>query len=142
MHASAPRQLAMVAHDGRKAQLRQFALEHAETLRRWPIVATRSSARLLRDAHLDAEAVASGPLGGDAQLAARIAEDKLQAVIFFRDPNAAHPHEHDVQALLRLCDVYDVPLATNPASAQLLIAGLQGDAAGARGADARALRAL
>ena len=76
------------------------------------------------------------------KLAARIAEGKLQAVIFFRDPNAAHPHEHDVQALLRLCDVYDVPLATNPASAQLLITGLQGDAAGARGADARALRAL
>ncbi|MGZ7265360.1 methylglyoxal synthase, partial [Streptococcus pyogenes] len=67
----------------------------------------------------------SGPRGGDAQIAAMVAEGKLDAVIFFRDPLDKHPHEPDVQMLMRLCDVHNVPLATNPAAAKLFLAGGQ-----------------
>ncbi|MEZ4841572.1 MAG: methylglyoxal synthase, partial [Flavobacteriaceae bacterium] len=63
----------------------------------------------------------SGPLGGDAQIAARVAEGKCNMVLFFRDPLEKHPHEPDVLMLMRLCDVHNVPLATNPATADLLI---------------------
>ena len=66
----------------------------------------------------------SGPLGGDAQIAARVAEGKCHMVFFFRDPLEKHPHEPDIFMLMRLCDVYDVPLATNPATAELLIKGI------------------
>ena len=63
----------------------------------------------------------SGPIGGDAQIAARVAEGKCNMVLFFRDPHAKHPHEPDIIMLLRICDVHNVPLATNPATADLLI---------------------
>jgi len=66
----------------------------------------------------------SGPLGGDAQIAAMIATDQIAAVIFFRDPLDKHPHEPDVQMLMRLCDVHNIPLATNPATAKFLLEGM------------------
>ena len=69
----------------------------------------------------------SGPAGGDAQIAAMVAEGKLDMVIFFRDPMGKHPHEPDVQMLMRLCDVHDIPLATNVASANLILEGLFND---------------
>ena len=67
----------------------------------------------------------SGPLGGDAQIAAMLAEKKITAVFFFRDPLGKHPHEPDVQMLMRLCDVHDIPLATNPATGHYLLLGLK-----------------
>ena len=70
------------------------------------------------------ERLLSGPRGGDAQIAAMVAENKLDLVIFFRDPLDKHPHEPDVQMLMRLCDVYNVPLATNPAGGRLMLAGI------------------
>jgi methylglyoxal synthase len=73
---------------------------------------------------LRVDAVASGPQGGDLQIGARIVDGFVDAVIFFRDPLTAHPHDPDIQAVLKVCDVHDVPLATNRASADLLIRGL------------------
>ena len=73
------------------------------------------------------ERFASGPLGGDAQIAARITEGKLDAVIFFRDPMGKHPHEPDVNMLLRQCDVHNVALATNQATAELLVFAVNSD---------------
>ncbi len=70
------------------------------------------------------ERLLSGPLGGDAQIAARVAEGIVKMVIFFRDPLEKHPHEPDISMLMRLCDVHDVPLATNPATAELMVRGI------------------
>ena len=76
---------------------------------------------------LDVESMASGPQGGDLQIGARIVDGRIDGVIFFRDPLTSHPHEPDIQAVLKVCDVHDVPLATNRASALLLIRSLHHD---------------
>lgn len=123
--------LALIAHDRKKLDLAMFARDHAETLRRFPLVATGTTAGVLRDkASLEVEAVASGPQGGDLQIGARIAEGGVVAVIFFRDPLTAQPHEPDVSALMRICDVHEVPLATNLGTANAIVAWLA--AAGGR----------
>lgn len=115
-------QVALVAHDKKKLDLALFALAHKDVLSRFTLVATGTTGGLLQDkTGLTIERVLSGPLGGDQQIGARIAEDKVLAVIFFRDPLTAQPHEPDVSALVRLCDVHDVPLATNPATAQAIM---------------------
>lgn len=114
--------MALIAHDKMKLDLALFGLQHREVLSRFPLMATGTTGGILQDkAGLAVERVLSGPLGGDQQIGARIALDTVLAVIFFRDPLTAQPHEPDVSALLRLCDVHDVPLATNPASAQALM---------------------
>lgn len=116
------RTVALIAHDKMKLDLALFGLQHREVLARFPLMATGTTGGILQDkAGLEVERVLSGPLGGDQQIGARIALDEVLAVIFFRDPLTAQPHEPDVSALLRLCDVHDVPLATNPASAQALM---------------------
>jgi methylglyoxal synthase len=102
-----------------------FVRKHLEQLERCHVVATLTTGTLLREAvgvHVDT--VVSGPQGGDLQIGARIVDGFVDAVIFFRDPLTAHPHDPDIQAVLKVCDVHDVPLATNPASADLLIRGL------------------
>lgn len=115
-------QVALIAHDQKKPLLAAFATEHKQILSRFSLVATGTTGLVLREAAgLEIERVLSGPLGGDQQIGARIAEEKVLAVFFFRDPLTAQPHEPDVSALLRLCDVHDVPLATNPASAEALV---------------------
>ncbi len=120
------RQLALIAHDQKKPELARFALEHREVLERFSLVATGTTGRVIGEATgLSVERVLSGPLGGDQQIGSRIALEQVLAVIFFRDPLTAQPHEPDVSALLRLCDVHDVPLATNPASAQALMLWLR-----------------
>ncbi|WP_420810881.1 methylglyoxal synthase [Deinococcus ficus] len=102
-----------------------FALRHREVLGAFPLVATGTTGSVLqKQANLTVERVLSGPLGGDQQIGARIAQDRVLAVFFFRDPLTAQPHEPDVSALVRLCDVHDVPLATNPATAEALVAWL------------------
>ncbi len=114
-------QVALIAHDKKKLELAMFALSHRETLGRFHLVATGTTGGVLqKQTGLQVERVLSGPLGGDQQIGARIAEEKVLAVFFFRDPLTAQPHEPDVSALVRLCDVHDVPLATNPASAEAL----------------------
>lgn len=118
--------VALIAHDERKQQLSAFVELHQETLRHFPLVATRTTGtRLQEELGLAVERVQSGPLGGDMQIGALIAEDRMLAVIFFRDPLTAQPHEPDVSALLRICDVHNVPLATNEGTASAVIEWLE-----------------
>lgn len=119
-------EIAIIAHDGKKAEMVQFLNEHRAILQQKNIslVSTGTTGTKVEKAGFKVTRLLSGPLGGDAQIAARVAEGQCQMVLFFRDPLAKHPHEPDVLMLLRLCDVHDVPLATNPATAELLIKAL------------------
>ncbi len=85
------------------------------------LFATGTTGEKAEKAGFSVSKVLSGPMGGDAQIAAKVAEGKIDLVIFFRDPLEKHPHEPDIFMLMRLCDVHNVPLATNPATAELLI---------------------
>jgi methylglyoxal synthase len=115
--------IAIIAHDGMKAQMVSFLMHNLGLIQKSKaeIVATGTTGGLVLQAGLDVQCVSSGPLGGDAQIASMVVEGKIDMVFFFRDPMGKHPHEPDVQMLLRLCDVHDVPLATNPATASRLI---------------------
>ncbi len=114
--------VALIAHDKKKLDLALFALEHKSVLAAFPLVATGTTGGILESkAGLEVTRMLSGPLGGDQQIGALVAEERILAVIFFRDPLTAQPHEPDVSALLRLCDVHNIPLATNPATATALM---------------------
>jgi methylglyoxal synthase len=118
--------IALIAHDRCKQDMVNFANAHATRLRAHPLIATRTTGSLLsRDVGLDVECMLSGPQGGDLQIGARIAEGKVAAVIFLRDVLTAQPHEPDISALLRICDVHNVPVATNLATAELIMAALK-----------------
>ncbi|MFN6946720.1 MAG: methylglyoxal synthase [Cytophagaceae bacterium] len=117
--------IALIAHDGKKADMVAFIKDRTEMFQDMYLIATGTTATYVRQAGLEVEAKLSGPLGGDAQIAAMVAEKKLDGVIFFRDPLGKHPHEPDVLMLLRLCDLHNIPLATNPASAHYLISGIK-----------------
>jgi methylglyoxal synthase len=120
--------LALIAHDGKKTDMVSFAKDHKDLLSRFSLVATGTTGRILQEkAGLTVTRMLSGPLGGDQQIGALIAEDKVLAVIFLRDPLQAQPHEPDVQALMRVCDVHNVPLATNLTAAEAVLAWLQSD---------------
>ncbi len=116
--------IAIIAHDGKKADMVQFLLRYKGLLDNIDLVATGTTGKHVETAGLSVTRFQSGPLGGDAQIAALAAEKKLSLVIFFRDPLDKHPHEPDVQMLMRICDVHNIPLSTNPASAQLMVEGL------------------
>lgn len=118
--------IAIIAHNGKKPEMVQFLNEHSNLLqsKNIDLVSTGTTGEKAERAGFKVERLLSGPLGGDAQIAAGVAEKKIDMVIFFRDPLAKHPHEPDIFMLMRLCDVYDVPLATNPASAELMLKGL------------------
>ncbi len=119
--------LALIAHDQKKEEMVAFALRHKGVLARYPLLATGTTGRLLRErTGLEVEALLSGPLGGDQQIGARVAEGRVQAVFFFQDPLTAQPHEPDVRALLRVCNVHNVPIATNPATAEALLLAMSG----------------
>lgn len=114
--------LALIAHDGKKADLIAFAEQHLPLLQRFHLVATGTTGKLLQDRlNVDVERCHSGPLGGDVQIAARIVEGQMYAVIFFVDPLDKHPHEPDIQTLLRACNVHNIPLATNAATARFIL---------------------
>ncbi len=114
--------LALIAHDGKKADMVAFALEYKGVLVRYNLVATRTTGQLLHQkCGLEIREMLSGPMGGDAQIAGQVAEGKIEAVFFFVDPLTANPHDPDIQGLLRICNVHDVPLATNPATASYII---------------------
>ncbi|MBL7561066.1 methylglyoxal synthase [Olleya sp. YSTF-M6] len=120
-------EIAIIAHDGKKAEMVQFLNEHQAVFHQKEItlISTGTTGKKVKKAGFDVLRMLSGPLGGDAQIAARVAEGKCKMVIFFRDPLEKHPHEPDVLMLMRLCDVHDVPLATNLASAELFINALK-----------------
>lgn len=117
--------VALIAHDKKKLDLAIFAKDHADVLGKFPLIATNNTGSVLADkAKLKVERLRSGPEGGDLQVGARIAEGQVLAVIFFRDPLTAQPHEPDVSALMRICDVHNVPLATNLGTAEAIVAWL------------------
>jgi methylglyoxal synthase len=120
--AGVPKQIALVAHDGRKHELLELVGACSDILRRERLVATETTGRLVAEhCGLDVELVASGPLGGDLQLGALVASGDVKLVVFLRDPLSAQPHEPDIQVLMKVCDVHRVPLATNLATALLCV---------------------
>lgn len=111
--------LALIAHDARKQELVDFVGRHLEMFRRHELVATGSTgAKLRTDLGLDIECTVHGPEGGDLIIGGRVALGLVEAIFFFRDPLTAQPHEPDVSALMRVCDVHHVPLATNRGTAE------------------------
>lgn len=117
--------IALIAHDGKKDDMIRFASAHRADLARFRLIATGTTGeRLQQTTGLPVERMLSGPYGGDAQIAAAVAQGQIAGVFFLVDPLYAHPHEPDISSLLRICNVYDIPLATNEASARLLLAGL------------------
>ena len=117
--------IALIAHDKKKAEMIEFVKEYREVLAQYELVATGTTGKLIQqETGLPVERMLSGPLGGDQQIGGRVASGTIGAVSFLRDPLTAQPHEPDITALLRVCDVHNVPLATNRASAELLLLGL------------------
>lgn len=114
--------IALIAHDEKKDELVQFALQHRTELQKMSLIATGTTGRRIADATgLPVERLLSGPVGGDAQIAARVAQGEVNAVLFLVDPLHAHPHEPDIQGLLRVCNVHNCPLATNLATALIVL---------------------
>lgn len=117
--------IALIAHDKKKPDMMQFATAYQPILEKHELYATGTTGlRIAEATGLSLHRFQSGPLGGDQEIGALIAQNKMDMVIFFRDPLTAQPHEPDVTALLRLCDVYSIPLATNMGTAEILIHGL------------------
>lgn len=120
-------EIAIIAHDGKKVDMVQFLNKNIELLRqeKIKIIATGTTGGKAEKAGFKVRKMLSGPMGGDAQIAARVAEGKTKMVLFFKDPLASHAHEVDINMLLRVCDVHNVPIATNEASAQLLLSAIR-----------------
>ena len=118
--------IALIAHDKKKDELVELVIEFKETLARHTLFATGTTGqRVIEATGLDVHRFKSGPLGGDQQLGAFISDQKIDLVIFIRDPLTAQPHEPDVSALLRLSDVYEIPLATNVGTAEPLLRAVE-----------------
>lgn len=116
------KRIALIAHDNKKRELIDWCEEHKEILKGHFLCGTGTTARMLTDyTGLPVKAYNSGPLGGDQQIGARIVEGRVDFVIFFSDPLTAQPHDPDVKALLRIAQVYDIPIANNKATADFLI---------------------
>jgi len=119
------KRIALIAHDEKKDAMIELASEYADLLRQCLLVATGTTGKRLADeVGLTVERKLSGPAGGDLQIGAELAEGKVDCVIFLRDPMTAHPHEPDVNALVRACDVHNIPCATNMMTARMLLAQL------------------
>jgi methylglyoxal synthase len=114
--------LALIAHDTEKDHMVQLVNAHKAELTRFRLVATKNTGQLVMEkTNMPVALMQSGPLGGDQQIGAMVANEDINAVIFLRDPLTAHPHEPDVSALLRICDAHGVPLATNLATAEAVL---------------------
>ncbi|CAM4058372.1 methylglyoxal synthase [Mesobacillus thioparans] len=118
--------IALIAHDKKKDDLVGFTVAYKDIFENHTLFATGTTGlRIIEATGLKVQRFQSGPLGGDQEIGARIANDQMDAVFFFRDPLTAQPHEPDVTALVRLCDVYAVPLATNMGTAEILVKGIE-----------------
>lgn len=117
--------VALIAHDDEKPEMLDFADAHREYLATIDIVTTGTTGtRIQAETGLDVERKASGPMGGDLQIGAEVVDKRLDGIVFLRDPLTAQPHEPDISALLRICDVHDTPLATTRSGAEYLLAGI------------------
>ena len=117
--------LALIAHDEKKDDMVRFVKRHLELLESCELIATGTTGKIINEeTKLEVDRMASGPMGGDQMIGAQIAQDNLDCVIFLRDPLTSHPHEPDITGLLRVCDVHNVPLATNLKTADLVLEGL------------------
>lgn len=134
--------VALIAHDKKKDDMVEFVRRHREVLAHCQLLATGTTGRLVQEVTgLPVRRMLSGPLGGDQQIGAQVADGLVDAVIFLRDPLTAQPHEPDITALLRVCDVHNVPLATNLATAEMIVAVIQlGRAPGGPADDSATLR--
>jgi methylglyoxal synthase len=118
--------IALIAHDKKKADIVALAMRHADTLSEHELFATGTTGKLIMEnTGLPVTCMQSGPIGGDQQIGAMVASGSMDFIIFLRDPLTAQPHEPDVSALLRLCDVHCIPLATNLKSAEIMLRALE-----------------
>lgn len=118
--------IALIAHDRKKDEMVNFVIAYEHVLQPHRLYATGTTGQRIMDGtSLSVRRFMSGPLGGDQQIGARVAENTMDLIIFLRDPLMAQPHEPDITALLRLCDVQGIPLATNVATAELLVRALE-----------------
>lgn len=125
--AETSRCIALIAHDERKDALVDLLRPYRERLAGMRLMATgHTGGKVADELGLPVERLRSGPHGGDVQIGARLIDGKVDALIFLRDPLTAHPHEPDIQALLKLCDTHDVVVATNGATARLVLDALTG----------------
>jgi methylglyoxal synthase len=117
--------IALIAHDEKKPDMIDLAESYEETLATCDLVTTGTTGkRIMEGTDLNVERKESGPLGGDAQIAAEITDQRVDAIVFLRDPLRAQPHEPDISALLRLSDVHDIPLTTTRSGAEYLLDGI------------------
>ena len=117
-----PNTVALIAHDGKKPDMVAFAMDHKDALEEFKLAATGTTGRLLQQkVGLEINRYSSGPLGGDVQIAAQVVQGNINAVIFLVDAMDKHPHDPDIQTLMRTCNVHNVPLASNLATAELLL---------------------
>ena len=122
--------LALIAHDGKKADMVSFVMKRLDFFKQnhVEIVATGTTGTLITHAGVDkVQRVSSGPLGGDAEIGAMVTRGEIDGVIFFRDPLDKHPHDVDISMLMRLCDVHNIPLATNYKSGHILVKYFQNE---------------
>ena len=118
--------IALIAHDKKKAEIIEVAKKYKDILSEHELYATGTTGTMIMgETKLDICRLKSGPLGGDQQIGAMLANGELDLIIFLRDPLTAQPHEPDVSALLRLCDVQKIPLATNESSADIMLKALK-----------------
>ena len=117
--------IALIAHDKMKPEIIEFAKKYKFVLKKHELVATGTTGhKIIEATGLNIKCFRSGPLGGDQEIGARIANGDIDLIFFFRDPLTAQPHEPDVSALLRLSDVYKIPLATNISTGELIVHAL------------------
>ncbi len=121
-----PTRVALIAHDHKKDDIVKLAGEYVDALRQCEIIATGTTGSRIQSAHgLEVERMLSGPHGGDLQIGAQLAEGRVDMVIFLRDPMTPQPHEPDINALVRACDVHNVPCATNISTARMILEALR-----------------
>lgn len=118
--------IALIAHDRKKEEMVNFTIAYERVFKPHKLYATGTTGtRIMENTELEVHRFQSGPLGGDQQIGAMVATDEMDLIIFLRDPLMAQPHEPDITALLRLCDVQGIPVATNVATAELLVKCLE-----------------
>jgi methylglyoxal synthase len=117
--------IALIAHDKKKSDMVRFAIAYESILAQHELFSTGTTGtKIIEATSLQIKRFRSGPLGGDQQIGALVAKNEIDLVLFFRDPLSAQAHEPDITALIRLCDVYEIPLATNIGTGEILVKGL------------------